>query len=55
MMNSDIKNIAYITVKGDDYCCIIYGVSKSNAIHLLENYVLNNIRFIPNAFQRSQN
>ena len=29
---ADISNIAIVTVKVADYCCIIYSISKSNAI-----------------------
>ena len=36
----NINNITIITVKGINYCCIISHISKSDAIHLLENYVL---------------
>ena len=36
----NISDIAIITVKSVDYCCIIHVISKSEAIHLLENYVL---------------
>lgn len=32
VMSPDINNIAIINVKGDGYCCIIYGVSKFDAI-----------------------
>ena len=35
------SNIAIITVKNVDYCCIMYIINKSEAIHLLENYVLD--------------
>ena len=35
----NICNIAIITVKGVDYCCSIHDISKSEAIHLLENSV----------------
>ena len=39
--NSDnISDIAIITVKNVDYCCIIYSISKSEAINLLKNSVL---------------
>ena len=31
-MSPDINNNAIIIVKGDYYCCIIYGFSKSDAI-----------------------
>ena len=36
----NLGNIAIITMKGVFYCCIIYDISKSEAIHLLENSVL---------------
>ena len=45
-MSLDINNTAIITIKGADYRCIIYGVSKSDAIHLLENSVLDDRGFI---------
>ena len=41
--NSDI---AIITVKGVAYHCIIHGISKSEAIHLLENSVLEDRGYI---------
>ena len=50
MMSSDIDNIAIITVKGIDYCCIICSVSKSDAIHLVDNSALDDDKFIQNAF-----
>ena len=37
MTSPDINNIAIIIVKGIDYCCVIYGFSKSDAINLLKN------------------
>ena len=36
----NISDIAISTVKGADYRCIIHGVSKSDAINLLENLCL---------------
>ena len=36
----NIGDVAITTVKGVDYCCIIHEISKSEAIHLLENSVL---------------
>ena len=36
----NISDIAIITVKKVDYCCIIHNISKSEAINLLENSVL---------------
>ena len=49
-----INNIAIITVKGDDYSGIIYGVSKSDGIHFLESSILDNNWFIQIASQKSQ-
>ena len=37
-----LSNAAIITVKGVDYCCIIYDLMKYEASHLLENYLLDN-------------
>ena len=40
MLRVDLRDIAIITVKRVDYCCIIHGIRKSEAIKLLENFVL---------------
>ena len=42
----NISNIAIITVKGVNYCCIIHGISKCKAIHLLKNPVLDGRGYI---------
>ena len=42
----NISDIALITVKGADYCCIIHGISKSESINLLENLVLDDRGYI---------
>ena len=34
-----ISDITIITVNGADYCCIIHGISKSEAINSLEIFV----------------
>ena len=39
---NNINNIAIIIAKGADYHCIIHGITKSEAIHFLENSVLHN-------------
>ena len=54
MMSSYIKDIPIITIKGADYRCIIYGISKSKATHLRKNPKLDDRGFIQNSFQRSQ-
>ena len=46
MLCLDIRNISIINVKGIDYRCIINDINKSEAIHLLENYVLEDREYI---------
>ena len=41
MFSLNLSGIALITVKGVHYCCIIYNISKSEAIHLLKNVFQN--------------
>ena len=40
MLYRNVRDVAIITFKGFDYCCFIYSNSKSEAIHLLENSIL---------------
>ena len=40
MLSVNISDIAIITVKNVDYRCIIYNISKSQAINLWESSVL---------------
>ena len=46
MLCLNIKNIAIIIVKGADYCCIIHDISKSDAVDLLKNSVLDDRGYI---------
>ena len=46
MLRLIINDIAIITVKGVDYHCIIHDISKSEAIHLLENSMLDDRGYI---------
>ena len=46
MMCLNISNIAIITFKEVDYRCIMYNISKSKAINLLENYMLEDREYI---------
>ena len=46
MLSVNISDIAIITVKNVDYCFIIYNISKSEAITLLKNSVLENCWYI---------
>ena len=51
----NIDDITIIFVKCVDYRCIIHDISKSEAIHLLENYMLEYLGYIyKNAYQRNQ-
>ena len=36
-----LSNIAVLSIKGADYCCIITGISKSEAINLMQNIFLS--------------
>ena len=46
MLCLNISSITIVTVIGIDYCCIIHSISKSEAIHLLENSVLEDRGYI---------
>ena len=46
MLNVNISKISIITVKNVDYRRIIKNLSKSEAINLLENSVLENCGYI---------
>ena len=41
-----LSGIAIIAIKNVDYCCIIHNISKSEAINLLKNYVLEDCGYI---------
>ena len=45
MMCLNISNIAIITVKNLDYSFIMYNISKSEAINLLQNHMLEDFFF----------
>ena len=46
MLCLNISDIAIITVKGVDYRCIIHDLTKSEAICLLENYMLDDCGYM---------
>ena len=46
MLCLNISDIAIITVKNVDYRCIIHNISKSEAVNLLENSVLEDCGYI---------
>ena len=46
MLSVNISDTAIITVKNFDYSCIIHNISKSEAINLLKNSVLENRGYI---------
>ena len=37
MMSMNLSDIAILNSKGSDYCCIISGISKIEALKLLQN------------------
>ena len=37
MMSMNLGDIAISNINGSDYCCIINGISKSEAIKLIQN------------------
>ena len=41
MLCLNLNDISTITVKGVDYRCIVYGITKYEAINLVKNYVLD--------------
>ena len=46
MLSVNISDIAIIAVKSFDYCCIIRNISKSEAINLSKNSVLEDGGYI---------
>ena len=46
MLTVNISDIAIITIKNIDYRCIIHNISKSEAINLLKNFVLEDRGYI---------
>ena len=46
MLSVNISDIAIITVKNVDYCCFLHNISKSEAINLLENSILEDHGYI---------
>ena len=37
MISMNLSDIAILNIKGSDYCCIISGISKSEATNLMQN------------------
>ena len=46
MLSVNISNIAIVTVENVDYYCIIHNISKSEALNLLKDPVLENCGYI---------
>ena len=46
MLCLNIRDIVIITVKNVDYRCIMYNITNSDAINLLENSVLDDCGYI---------
>ena len=54
MLRLNISDTAIITVKRVDYHCITHDINKFEAIHLLENYELDDCGIYRNAYPRNQ-
>ena len=37
MMSRNLRNIAILNIRGYNYCCIISGISKTEAINFMQN------------------
>ena len=37
MMSVNLSDIAILNIKGSNYCCIIRGISKNEAINITQN------------------
>ena len=46
IFNAHISNIAISTIENVDYRCITQNTGKSDTINLLENSVLDNLRYL---------
>ena len=46
VLSINVSDIAIITVKNVDYCCIFRNISKSEAMNLLKNSVLEDRGYI---------
>ena len=46
MLSVNISDIAILTIKNVDYRCIIHNISKSEALNLLQNSVLEDCWYI---------
>ena len=43
MISINVRDIAIITIKNVDYCCIVHNISKSEAINVLKNSMLGDV------------
>ena len=46
ILNVNISDIAIINVKNADYRCIVHNISKSEAVNLLKNSVLEDHGYV---------
>ena len=47
----ELKNIAILNVKGVDYRCILWGISRNEAVNILNNSLLEGVYYIWNVIQ----
>ena len=43
MMSINLSNVAILNIRGVDYCCTVNGISKSDAVSVLENADLTEV------------
>ena len=46
MLSLNFHDIAFITIKVVDYCCIIHDISKPEAINFSKSSILDNFGYI---------
>ena len=42
MMAHDVENIAILNVKGVDYRCVLWNITRNDAVNRLNNFKLDN-------------
>ena len=52
MIAYELQNIAILNVKGDELRCILWGISRDEAVHSLNNSVIEDSGCFINGFWR---
>lgn len=53
MLCLNLTDIVFIIVKGVD-CCAIPGITKSDPIHLSQNFALDDCGYMENVYQKNK-